>query len=274
MTLDDAKVAKASQWLGTLNADLDRGIANLELTKSSEWEGSWTWLQQLQARSAECAAMARLAILRRHPELMKECFDCLKKIEAFYPWIDPVSRIHFHWRILTVFSTCSEDDLKWVAETYSIDSMLSEVTSLEQYRRWVIERGLFVEKKFPFKIPDDGFKMSDGDFADYWEACQRYHLRGVSRVFDGVTWYSALPHAIAKREILLGVSRGILAELELLDDLIAGKSNETIIYPRQDFGRYRVGQLKTASILFSFDSGDLIRYRELRKSVADRVSAN
>jgi hypothetical protein len=268
MTLDDANVAKAIDWLTELNVDLDRSLSRLQTSNPSKFEIEWQDLQSLQHYSATCAAMSRLAILRRESLLLETCFDCAKKMQLLQPWIDPVSRIDLHRRILAVLSTCSDDDLKWLAKSYSIQPLLNEVTSLAQYRQWVIERSLFIEKR-------QHSAFTNVNQAHEWEELNRYRWRSSMRITYPSTWYSALPRAIGMRESSYCMARAFRAELEVLDRLINLESRGITSQGRQNLESFAIWQnIPQPPREFGFHVRDLMQYRELRESIADRVLSN
>ncbi len=268
MTLDKARIASAIDWVTELNDDLDRSFARLQTTNASIFEIRLQDLKTLQHYSASCAAMSRLAILRHESELLEKYFDCFKKIQALYPWIDPISRIALHRRVLTVLSACTDEDLTWIAKFYSIKPLLTEVLSLSQYRLWVIERSLFTDSLLSSDSKWDSNRYT-------WDDLNRYRWRGSMTIGYAPTWYSALPHAIAKREYRYYIAREVVAELAMLDRLIEresqaaspqGGSNPEPITNWQS--------IPQPPYEFGFHLRDLLRYRELERVVADRVLAN
>ena len=252
-----------------LQLEMERMLTDIEQATASSSEVELTSLTRLSSWPLDILSLAKTAILQSDRELFDQSILALLKLQEFNFVVDPASRILQQLSMVSMFESCSDDNLRWMLESQSLRTLLSDVATLDEYRQWSIARTIAYQEalKLPTLTPR-AVRM----FAQY----RINYSFPFEKPANPLLYF---PYALVNRFVLSSMSREFTAEIEAVDELIAMNTQAldgtTTFDDEQVYinARMRNGLPDVKQSSLSVNLSDFLRSREKLQALIHRIEA-
>lgn len=154
--------------------------------------------------------------------MLTRCIECLVTIQALSDLVYPSLRWQIERDWLQQLNRCTESNLRWVDSVYPLQEHIKPPIIMKEIvdaRRYALERALAWEAALDTSGPQIGFDLEG-----------RYQVQ--NSIEPQVPWNAKWSSLIVDRYAISNARRHMMAEIEMLDQLIVYYSNPANIETR------------------------------------------